>query len=192
MEVKGPDRMPPRRLPGLGLPVDLPPTADDPLDVGRGARPPHGQEASFGLRRRHAAQRPDLGVGELPAGQGLGQERQCSKSARHPDPLAGRAQVEPHSPGEPGRTGAEARVPSSSGIELPDQGEQARGGGVEVCRKLGDLVAEPVQLRGTSGSHRRRSDRHGKPSFSCIDPTPCFSGSRRASGRGDPGRRNDF
>ena len=33
-----------------------------------------------------------------------------------------------------------------AGVELADQGEQARGGGVEVRGQLGDLVAEPVEL----------------------------------------------
>jgi hypothetical protein len=52
---------------------------------------------------------------------------------------------------------------SNSRIQL----EQARGGGVEVGEQFGNLVAEPVQLRGEmlSGKHRWRMDLHGEPSF---------------------------
>ena len=123
-----------------------------------GARAPHTEEPRFGLRRGHAGQGADLGVGQLPAGQRPGEERQGLEGACDPDPLTGRPQIEPDPPGEPRGTGAEAGVPSPAGVELPDQGEQARGGGVEVGGQLGDLVAEPVQLRGGM-------DLHGVPSF---------------------------
>jgi hypothetical protein len=116
----------------------------------------HRQQPRFRLRRRHAGDGADLGVRHLPAGKGLGDEWQCLEGARDPDPFAGGAQVEPHSPAQPRGAGAKARVPSSSRVELPDQGEEARGGGVEVRGQLGDLVAEPVQLR--KGMPR---DRHG-------------------------------
>ena len=111
------------------------------------ARAPHAEEPRFGLRRGHAGEGADLGVRQLPAGQGLGEERQRLEGARDPDPFTGRAQIEPHPPGEPRGAGAEARVPAPAGVELPDHGEQARGGGVEVRGQLGDLVAEPVELR---------------------------------------------
>ena len=103
----------------------------------------------------------------VPAGQRLGNERQSREGARNSDPFSCRAQIEPHPPGEPGGAGAEARVPSPSRVELTDQGEQTRGGGVKVRGQLGDLVAEPVQLRDRmSGGHRRRIDLYGEPSFS--------------------------
>jgi len=35
--------------------------------------------------------------------------------------------------------GAKAAVPSSVGIELTDEIEQARGRGFQMCRQLGDL-----------------------------------------------------
>jgi len=146
IHVQGSARVPPLRLPSLGTPVHAPPPAHDPLDVGRRARAPHRQEPSFGLRRGHAGQATDLGVGQLPAAQGLGGKWQCTQSAGHSDPLPGRAQVEPHAPGEPGGAGTETRVPSPAGVELTNQIEQARGGRVEVGGQLGDLVTEPVQL----------------------------------------------
>src|SRR5206468_11750600 len=71
-----------------------------------------------------------------------------AEAARDPDAFPGRGQSQPHPPGEPGRAGAEARVPSAAGVERADQLEQARSGGVEMRRQLGDLVAEPIRLRG--------------------------------------------
>jgi len=115
--------------------------------VGSRARAPHGQEPSLGLRRGHTGQRADLGVGQLSAGEGLGEEQQRLEGARDPHPFTGGAQIEPDPPGQPGGAGAEARVPSPSRVELPDQIQEARGGGVEVRGQLGDLVAEAVQLR---------------------------------------------
>ena len=100
--------------------------------MGGRARAPYPQQPSFGLRRGHPGQGPDLRVGQLPAGQGLGQEGKRPEGARDPDPLPGRAQVEPHPPGEPGGAGAKARVPAAAGVEVSDQFEQARGGGVEM------------------------------------------------------------
>jgi hypothetical protein len=61
---------------------------------------------------------------------------------------------------------------------------------VEVRGQLGDLVAEPVQLRGVLSS--KRMDLHGELSFYCSDSTPRFLGVRRASETGDHGMRNDF
>jgi hypothetical protein len=40
----------------------------------------------------------------------------------------------------------EAGVPAAARVELADQGEQPRGGGVEMGRQLGDLVAEAIEL----------------------------------------------
>jgi hypothetical protein len=148
MEVQGTARMSPRGLPRLGLPIHPPPAPDDPLDVRGRARSPHPQQPRLGLRRRHPGQGPDLGVRQLPAAEGLGEEWQRREGPRDPDPLAGCAQVEPHAPAQPGGAGAEARVPPAAGVELPDQREEARSGGVEVRGQLGDRVAEPVQLCG--------------------------------------------
>jgi len=56
------------------------------------------------------------------------------------------------------RAGAKAATPALAGVELADEIEQARGGGVEVGGELGDLVAETVEVGGTSG-HAREGHR---------------------------------
>ena len=65
--------------------------------------------------------------------------------ARYTDAFAGRAQVEPHSPAQPGSAGAKSGVPTFSSVELADEIQKSGGRGFEVCRQLGDLVTEPVQ-----------------------------------------------
>jgi len=137
----------PGGLPGLGLGVHPAPAAHDPLDVLRRPGAPHPEQPLLGLRGGHAGERPHLGVREFSSGEGLGQPRQRAERAGHPDALAGRARVEPDAPTQPGGAGAEAAVPAAAGVELSDQVEQVRGGGVEVRRQLGDLVTEPIQLR---------------------------------------------
>ena len=146
IHAQGAARVPVLRLPRLGPPIHAAPAAYDPLDMGSRPGASHPQQSHFGLRRGHAGQGADLGIRELPAGQGLGQERQRPEGTRDPDAFPGRAQIQPHPPGEPGGAGAEARVPSAAGVEGADQLEQARGGGVEMRGQLGDLVAETVQL----------------------------------------------
>ena len=61
------------------------------------------------------------------------------------DALAGRAQIEPDAPAQPGGAGAKAGVPAAARVELADQIEQARGRGVQMGRQLGDLVAQAVE-----------------------------------------------
>jgi len=161
IHAQGAARVPVLRLPRLGASVYAPPPAHDPLDVGGRARAPYPEQPRFRLRRGHAGQGADLGVGELAASQGFGQAGQRAESARHPDPLSGRAQIEPYPPGEPGGAGAKPRVPPSPGVECADQIEQARGRGVEVRGQLGDLVAEAVQLRGRM-LRRWPGDLHGE------------------------------
>jgi hypothetical protein len=118
--------------------------------------------------------RARLGAGQLAPGEGLGEPRQRTERVGDADALAGRAEVEAHAPAEPLRTGAEAGVPPAAGVELADEGEQARGGGVEMGGELGNLVAEPVQLAYV----RRRFEQHGRcgqhdmASFGCPDSTP--------------------
>ena len=80
------------------------------------------------------------------AGQGLGEQGQRAEGAGDPDPLPGRAQIQPHPPAEPGGAGAEARVPAAAGVELADHVEEPRCGRVEVRGQQGDLVAEQVEL----------------------------------------------
>jgi hypothetical protein len=143
--------VPARRLARLGLPVHPAPAPHDLLHVRGGARVPHREQPGLRLRRGHAGQGADLGIRQHAAGQGLGETGQRRERARDPDPLPGRAQIQTHPPGEPVGAGAKARVPSPARVELPDQGEQARGRRVEVGGQLRNLVAEAVQLRGVSG-----------------------------------------
>ena len=79
----------PGGLPRLGLAIHLPPAPHDALDMRGRARAPHREQAGFRLRRGHARQGADLGVGELPAGQGLGQERAASRGRARPGPAPG-------------------------------------------------------------------------------------------------------
>src|SRR5439155_6270748 len=118
----------------------------------------------FGFWSRYARQSPELRVRKLAAGQGLAEQGQCAEGARHPHVLAGRARGEPDAPRQPVRTRAEAVAPSAAGVELAIQIEQAGGGGVEVRRQLGDLVAESIQFldrlgrgndAGRAGFHER-------------------------------------
>ena len=111
----------------LGDSVHTAPAADDPLDVAGGAGAADGEQTLFGLRRRHAGERPHLGVRELASREGLGQSRQGRQGARHPHAFPGRAQVEPHAPAQPGGARAEPRVPPAAGVELANEIEQARG-----------------------------------------------------------------
>ncbi len=71
----------PRRQTGLSSSVQLSPTSDDPLYVDRSARARHRKEASLGLGRGDAGQGPDLGIGDLPAGEGFGELWQRTQRA---------------------------------------------------------------------------------------------------------------
>jgi hypothetical protein len=134
-------------LPPLGVSIHPPPAPHDPLDVGGRAAPPHAQQSLLGLRSCDARQGPHLRVRQFPARESLGQERECSEGARHPDLLSRCSRVEAHAPAEPGGAGAEPGVPAPAGVELADQVQQARGGGLEVGRELSDLVAEAIEFR---------------------------------------------
>src|SRR6266850_163222 len=135
----------------FGLGVHAPPSSHDALDMLGGAGAPHGEQLLLGLGYSHAGQ------------------------------LAGVAGREPHAPGEPGGTGSKAVVPAGASIELPDEVEKASGGGIEVRRELGDLVANPVEIGGGSV---RCADVHGESPFCWGDSTPKFFCHRRgATGR---------
>ena len=114
---------------------------------GRPCRPPHRQQARLGLRRRHAGQRADLGVGELAARQRLSQARQRPEGARHPDVLAGRARGESDAPGEPRGARAEAVVPTAAGVELADE---SRADGAVAASRCADSSAISSPRRSSS------------------------------------------
>ena len=85
------------------------------------------------------------------------------------------------------RARAESVVPAATGIELPDEIQQARGRSVEVRGQLSDLMARPVQLGNTfrSCDGVERADLHGRiPPCSWATVHPDFgapSGARRAA-----------
>jgi hypothetical protein len=138
-------RVPSSRLAGLGLPVHAPPATHDALDVLRRAGAADRQQALFRLWRGHTGQRAHLRIGELAARERLRQLRQLLQRTRHADALACGAHVEPHTPGEPVSARAEAVVPAGAGVELADEIEEARGGGLQVNGELCDLVAELIE-----------------------------------------------
>jgi hypothetical protein len=80
-------------------------------------------------------------------------ERQRGQGPRHADLLPGGAEVEADPPAQPVGAGAEPVTPAAAGIELADEVEEARGGGLEMRRQLGDLIAQSVQFsdRGSCG-----------------------------------------
>src|SRR5262245_10791421 len=109
------------RFAGFGDPIHSSPIANDALDVVCRQSPADLEEPLLGVRSRHASQRADLGVRELAASERLGQQRQCSERTRHAYTLTRRAEVEPDTPAQPGRTGPEAVVPTAARVELADQ-----------------------------------------------------------------------
>jgi len=109
VDVQGPAHMALRGLPGLGPAIHAPPPADDPLDVGGGARAPHSKGTRFGLRCGDTGESADLGIRQLAAGKGVGEERQRLESADDPDAFTGRPEIEPHPPREGRSCQAEKR-----------------------------------------------------------------------------------
>jgi hypothetical protein len=121
IHVQGPALVHQRGLAGLGLAIHPAPAADDALDVRGGAGAPDAQEAFFRLGRGYAGECADLGVGKLAACESLGQTWQRGQGTSDTNLLAGRAEVEAGTPGEPLGAGAEAIVPAALEVELTDQ-----------------------------------------------------------------------
>jgi hypothetical protein len=165
VDVQRPARVLSLGLPRLGLAIDAAPAAHDALDVSGCAAASHPEQPRLGLRRGNAGQGPDLGVRQLPAGEGVRQQWERRQGARHADLLAGRAEVEADAPAQPVGARAEPVTPAAAGIELADEVEEAGGGGLEMRRQLGDLIAQPVQFRDAAegGADGCRVDVHGEP-----------------------------
>ncbi len=132
--MQGPAYVPLCGLARFGSPVHAPPAPHDPLDVVGRAGAAHRQQTVLGLGCGDTGQGADLGVRELTARERLGQARERFQGAGDANALAGRPQVEPHAPAEPGGAGAKAGVPAPAGVELTDEIEEACGGGLEVRR----------------------------------------------------------
>jgi hypothetical protein len=147
VDMKRAARMPSSGLAVLGLTVDAAPSAHQTLDVVRGSGVSYCQQPLFRIRSSDASHGPNLGVRDLSASKRCRQTRQNSKRARHPDALACGARIETDAPAEPRGARAEPGIPAFASVELADEIQQARGGGFEVRRKLGDRVAQPVDIR---------------------------------------------
>src|SRR5215470_3990964 len=95
--------------------------------------------------------------------------------------LAGSAERESHTPGQPVRTRAEPIPPATTSVEFTDEIEQPRSGGIEVRGELGDLVAEPFELGDLrmSRNDARTIDVHRDSP--CADFNPRFSRARDAT-----------
>jgi hypothetical protein len=96
----------------------------------------------------------------------VSEEGQRPERACDPHPFTGGAHVEPHPPAQPGSAGAETSVPAALVVEFSDQQKEPRGGGVEVCRQLRDLITEAVQVSdafvGGNEIVSDRGNRHGR------------------------------
>jgi len=121
IHVQRPTRVLKRRLSGFFLAIHPSPAAHDPLDVLRCAGPSDGQQLLFLFRRRHARERPDLGVRELASRKRLGKPRQGLERSRHADPLPRCAHLEADPPAQPGGARVESRIPALADIELADE-----------------------------------------------------------------------
>jgi len=195
-------------LTDLGIPVHLTPSPYDVLHVHCTPAPPPREQARLGLRGGDTGECAHLGVRQLPAGKRLGQSGQRVQSARDAHVLPGGSGGHADPPGEPFRAGAEPGVPPPARVELADQAEQPRGGGVEVGGQLGDLIAEALQVpdprgRGNQGRKSGRGlgggrggiHRHRESPSTLIccgdtncppDSTPRIRRLRSAARSGDP------
>src|SRR6266550_708561 len=170
--VQGAALVPPGGVPRFCDLVDPPPAAHDALDVLGGAGLADLEQALLGFRSRHTRESADLRVRQLTAGEGVGQARERAEGARHADALAGGTGVEPDAPRQPRGARAKAGVPAVASVEFADEIKELRGGGVEVSRQLGDLIAESIEI--------------------CRDSTPTFSRRPRAAQKNDRAASNDF
>src|SRR5215470_9602831 len=89
--------------------------------------------------------------------------------------LAGGAEREPDTPGEPVGTRGEAIAPASASVELTNEIEQPRGRGIEMCGELGDLVAEPLELNVIRVSRNEALTIDVHRDSPCADFNPRFS-----------------
>jgi len=95
--------------------------------------------------RGDSRERPDLGIGQLAAGERLADARQVRQRARHANALVGGAPVHADTPGQPVRARLEAIGPAAAGVEVSDHVEQAGSGDFDVGREHGDLVAQALE-----------------------------------------------
>ena len=138
-------------MPHLGLarfdePVHAPPAPHDTLDVEGGARASDGKEAPLRFWGRDPREGADLGIGELPSGQGVTQKGKGPEGSGHADMFAGSPEVESYSPGQPLRAGAKAGVPPIPDVEVPYERQEPGAGCIQMGSELRDLIAEALEL----------------------------------------------
>src|SRR5207244_12764568 len=66
--------------------------------------------------------------------------------ARAPRGCRGASGATPVPPRRPRGARAKAGVPAVAGVEFADEIQELRGGGIEVSRQLGDLIAESIEI----------------------------------------------
>jgi hypothetical protein len=180
IHVQGAVAVAARRLLRFGFAVHPSPAADDDLHMLRSAGPANREQSLFGLWSGHPRQRADLGVRQLAARKRLRQSRQRPQCPRHADVLARGTGLEPDAPGQPRSARAKAIAPAAAGIELANEIEQPRSGGVEMGGQLGDLITEALQV----SVHRRFSSVHLRRLYTAVFEA---SGRRQeARSRSDP------
>jgi len=160
---------------GFGDAVEPPPAANDPLDVVRRPVTADREQACLGLGRGDTGQRPDLRVRELTARERLRDPGQRRQRSRHANVLSCGARRQADAPRQPVRTRVEAVAPPAALVELADQLQQACGRGIEMSGKLGDLIAQPLEVDdvrrwGSETLHRRVLQER-----ICADSAPRFS-----------------
>jgi hypothetical protein len=133
------------------------------LELGARRALGHVEQQLLVVARGYAGDGADLGVAQLPALHGSGDERQRRERPRHPHLLARRDQTHADAPAEPmGAALGSWRPPACVGIELVDIDEELMGGGVDMrggaCDALRELVdGFAVQSRQFGAAHAAAS-----------------------------------
>jgi hypothetical protein len=117
------------------------------LELRGGHQPRVVEQQRLVLRRRDAQQRADLRVRHLAAPQRIVDPRELGQLARDAHVIARRHQIPADAPGQPVRARRRALdMPATARIERAQIGEQPMHRGIEVCRLLGDPLAQLLQF----------------------------------------------
>jgi len=129
-------------LAGLDGPVDAAPGPHGPFDLRCCCCPAEVDEGLLRVRPGDPGQRPDLGVGELPALHRVADQRQFGQRPDGPRPLARRVGRETGAPGEPMGAACKAVLPPLLFVERSDQNEQFVGRRIDASGEGGDLFSQ--------------------------------------------------
>jgi hypothetical protein len=117
-------------------------------------------ERGLGLGSRDPHQRPHLGVAELATGETSPDDRQRFDAAGHPHLIAGGAQCDPATPGEPVGARVDAgRCPAFPAVELGDERQPPTGGGCDMPGERADLLAQLFEVVSQNGHEMHRRTR---------------------------------